>query len=301
MITGDHKLLEEGSLPHARLQLQRAQVDALAVVYMGRGALWPTVSKGAYDVVTVQDPFWRGVYAWRVARSNQARLNVQVHTDLSAQSFLRRCLARFVLRRADSVRVVSQKIQTQVAEMVPRAKVSVLPIYVDVSRFAGLVHVPHPRFKKTLVWIGRFESEKDPQLALSILEAVRRGGIDAGLIMLGAGSKDAAVRARAAGMQPYVELPGWQDPAPYLAQADVVLSTSRHESYGASMLEALAAGVPVVAPDVGIAREAGATVAERSDLAGAVTQVLQNGRRGKLAISLLTKEEWTTRWRESLE
>ena len=82
--------------------------------------------------------------------------------------------------------------------------------------------------------------------------------------------------------------------------ADVVVSTSKHESYGASILEALAVGVPVVAPDIGIAKEAGATVVARANLATAVSDVLTSGKRGELKISLPTRDEWTERWRETL-
>lgn len=66
-------------------------------------------------------------------------------------------------------------------------------------------------------------------------------------------------------------------PAVFLETADVVLCTSLYESWGASIVEALAAGVPVVAPDVGVAKEAGATVVPRAQLAEAVVRVLEEG------------------------
>jgi glycosyltransferase involved in cell wall biosynthesis len=80
----------------------------------------------------------------------------------------------------------------------------------------------------------------------------------------------------------------------------VVLSTSQFEGYGAGIVEALAAGVPVVAPDVGIAREAGAIVVPREELAGAVMKVLEHGMKGELRIKPPDKEEWTRRWKETL-
>jgi glycosyltransferase involved in cell wall biosynthesis len=45
------------------------------------------------------------------------------------------------------------------------------------------------------------------------------------------------------------------DIAPVLAAADLVVYTSHHESFGMVPLEAHAVGVPVVATDVGFARE----------------------------------------------
>lgn len=304
MISGDPSILKGGSVAHARLLLQRSQVDQLAAY------VWPQVHSArtilraahaqSFDVVTVQDPFWRGLLGWWIARRTRVKLNVQVHTDLTAQPWWRRTLAYFVLRRADSIRVVSEKIQRDLSFLHLRASIMVLPIFVDLAPFKAIIHTPHPHFKKTILWIGRFEPEKDPAAALRILAEVRDTGIDAGLILLGAGSLERDLRAKAKPLLPYVEFPGWQDPAPYLAMADVVVSTSRHESYGASMLEALAAGVPVVAPDMGVAQEAGAVVVSREDCAAAVTRILQSGERGALKLSLRTAEEWGEMWRKSL-
>ena len=98
-----------------------------------------------------------------------------------------------------------------------------------------------------------------------------------------------------------VDFPGWQDPLPYLAEADVVLCTSRQESWGASIVESLASGVPVVAPDVGVAREAGAIIATPDTYAERVVEVLERGTRGALKMALLSKQEWAKQWEESLK
>ena len=282
MITGD-KSFGPG---HPRFELQKSAVEELAVIYWGRGALWPKIPKGQFDVVTVQDPFWRGLFARVVARRLGVKLNVQVHTDLAVQSLLRRVLAQIVLRHADSVRVVSEKIKNQIHV---RARVSVLPIFVDIERFRTIERHPEPN---TLLWVGRFEQEKNPFLALEI--AARVPG--AKLTMLGRGSLEVLLKQKGG-----AEFPGWQDPAPYFARASVVLCTSRHESWGASIVEALAAGVPVVAPDVGIAKEAGAIVVPRAELARAVIEVLKSGARGELKLLVLSAEEWAQKWKQSLE
>lgn len=300
MISGDIRLLEEGSEARARLELQRSQVDQLDVFVWPRMHLWSDIARAAranhYDVITAQDPFWRGLIAWRIARRTGAKLNLQVHTDLSAQPFFRRLLARFLLRRADSVRVVSEKIKKQVQAIDVKASVHVLPIYIDLSRFENLEPKPHEQ--KTILWIGRFEPEKDPLLAVHVLREVQAKGVDVKLTMLGTGSLESVVRHQAEDLP--VELPGWQEPEAYLPLADVVLSTSRHESWGASIIEALAAGVPVVAPDVGAAKEAGAFVVDRNQLALKVVEILQQGARGALLLNLSTAEEWAKRWRETL-
>lgn len=300
MISGDRHLLEANSPAHARLELQRSQVERLDVFVWpqthSRREMYTAATTNTYDVITAQDPFWRGLLAWRLARRAGAKLNVQVHTDLDAQPFLRRMLARIVLRHADSVRAVSEKIQKQVERMGIRAPVRVLPIFIELEQFRALERKPHDR--KTILWLGRFEREKDPVLAISVLEQVHRAGVDARLVMLGAGSMERDMRKRAANLP--VEFPGWQDPKPYLQTADVVLSTSLHESWGASIVEALAAGVPVVAPDVGVAREAGAIIVEPNGMPEKIIDVLQQGTPGILHLKLPEAVEWAKQWRATL-
>jgi glycosyltransferase involved in cell wall biosynthesis len=305
MIGGDKNSLIPGTPASARLALQRACVERLDLFVFPHVHSWSDIMRVAkkehYDVVTAQDPFWRGFLAWRIARKSGAKLNLQVHTDLSALSPIRQLMAFFLLRRADSIRVVSEDIQSFLITFLgSRAKISVLPIYIDLDRFTHIAHQTHERFAKTILWIGRFEKEKDPLEALKVLAKVRSLGVDAGLIMLGDGSLRKKVEEAAKGLEPFVVFPGWQDPAPYLAKADAVLSTSLHESYGASMVEALAAEVAVVAPDIGIAREAGAIVVPRTELANAILRVLKNGERGRLLLAFPSEKEWATAWKETL-
>lgn len=287
----------------ARQALQAAQVEGYAVLTPKAGEskvtallrMWRQAALEDFDTVSAQDPFFVGVLAWRIARRARARLQVQVHADLEAQSLLRRMLARFVLHRADSVRVVSERIKKQVGECGVRVPIAVLPLYVDLEPYRRVARAPTPGL---MLWIGRFEAEKDPLAAIEVLKKVQAQGTEASLIMLGAGSLEPVLRAAAKDLP--VSFPGWQSALPYLAKASVVLCTSKQESWGLSIIEALAAEVPVVAPNVGVAREAGATVVERDHLAEAVASALASGTKGELRLSLLSQEEWVRAWRASL-
>lgn len=297
MITGDKNLLLSGSNAHQRLTLQRGAVEQLDVVYWGRDALWDAFEmKGNYDVISAQDPLWRGLVAWYVARKKGAKLNIQVHMDLAELSFSKHILSQIVLRHATSIRVVSQKIKNQVERVGVRAKITLLPVFVDLEKFRILSRRAHEG--KNILWIGRFEEEKNPLAAIRILKAVLKSIPDTTLTMLGEGSMSKKIASHAAHLP--VNRPGWQDPAAFFSSADVVLCTSLHESFGASIIEALAAGVPVVAPDVGVAKEAGAIVVEREKLAEAVIDVLKSDGRGVLQINLLPAQEWAREWRDSL-
>ncbi|MBP9711139.1 MAG: glycosyltransferase [Candidatus Pacebacteria bacterium] len=292
VVTGD-KNFKPG---HPRYDLQRSAVEEFACVYWGRGNMRPKVPEGHFDVVTSQDPFLRGIFTLRVARRKKAKFNVQVHADLNAQPFWKHVLAQIVLRHADSVRVVSQKSKEQVERMGLKVKITMLPVFVDTSAFAAISRKQHEG--KNILWIGRFEEEKDPLFAMKVLQEVLKSIPDARLTMLGAGSMEESLKTAAQDLP--VTFTGWQDPIQYLAEADVVLSTSPAESYGASVVEALAAGVQVVALDVGVAKEAGAIVELRNNLAKGVVHVLRNQVRGVLKIPALNEHEWVQRWKESL-
>lgn len=279
----------------ARTQLQASAVDVYTVLtpQQGEGNVAAALrmlresKQLSFDVVTAQDPFWSGLIALRVARRAGARLNVQVHSDIDAQSWVKRVLAQVVLRRADSIRVVSARIQKQVVRLGAKAHITVLPVYIDIERFKHIERQPDTTM---VLWMGRFEKEKDPFVAIDVIKRVP----GARLVMLGTGSLEPELKRRAAGLA--VEFPGWRDPAEYLAKAGVVLNTSPAESFGASIVEALAAGVPVVAPDVGIAQEAGAIVVPREKLADSVAEVLKTHPRGELKLQLFTKDKWVTEW-----
>ena len=302
MISGDPNLLKTGAEARERLALQSSAVERLDAFVFPREhsalEILCAAHRNEYDVITAQDPFWRGLLGWVAARTTGARLNLQVHADLAGQSWWRRLLARFLLRRADTIRPQSVRVAEEVRALGATVPLHVLPVFIDPARVTGRLRVPHPRFTKTILWIGRFEEEKDPLRAIEVLREVRAAGADAGLVMLGSGSLEVKLRAAARGLP--VEFPGWQEPGPYLAMADVVLSTSPYESYGASIVEALAAGVPVVARDVGVAREAGARIASSEGLAAAVIAVLRSSERGVLMLPLLSASEWARAWRASL-
>ena len=100
MITGDRNF---SASPRAPRRLPQSQ---LVIVFMGPGSWWPAIPEGRLTK-TAQDPLLRGVAAPR--SKNRARLNVQVHMDLWALPWWKRILAQIILRKADSVRVVSEK------------------------------------------------------------------------------------------------------------------------------------------------------------------------------------------------
>lgn len=306
MITGDKNVMREGTPAHERFLLQKAQVQELKVVYWGRGALTSAFSQtGAFDVVTVQDPFIRGVVGWLVARKLGSKLNVQVHTDLRAQSFIKKAIAAFVLRRADSVRAVSRTIANSLSYL--GSPVCVLPIYIDIEavRTAAPSSLlsKYPQFEHMVLVSSRLEPEKNVAAAIRTMKEVLVQLPLTGLFIAGGGSQKEYLErlAKELGILKSVVFLGHRsDIFSLYKEASVLFVTSHYEGYGASIVEALAAGTPVVAPDTGIAREAGAHIVEFGDYSETLIDILRSHPLATLKLEIVGRDAWAAAWKETL-
>jgi glycosyltransferase involved in cell wall biosynthesis len=158
----------------------------------------------------------------------------------------------------------------------------VLPIYVDTQHLQHITRTKHPQFKIALLFVGRLEKEKRAERAIAALKAARDAGHDAGLTIVGSGSQLAHLQqtARTLGLERFVVFAGWNaDVTPYFQTADVVLVPSDYEGYGMVIVEALSAGIPVIATDVGVAREAGAIVSTPAEFSKTVLRWIATGSR----------------------
>jgi alpha-1,6-mannosyltransferase len=100
-----------------------------------------------------------------------------------------------------------------------------------------------------LVYSGRLSTEKNPQTAVEALRVLRRWGIDATLDVYGSGPQFASLTRRAAGLPVtfHGHIADRAKLAAKLSHADLVLAPAACETFGLSVLEALACGVAVVA------------------------------------------------------
>ena len=103
-------------------------------------------------------------------------------------------------------------------------------------------------------WFGRMTAVKRTDDLVDVLVALRARGVDACLLLVGDGTDRERLeqRARDAGVARDVFFLGYQkDVASLYAIADAVVLTSVNEGTPVTIIEALAAGRPIVATDVG--------------------------------------------------
>ena len=182
---------------------------------------------------------------------------------------------------------------------VPGSRLTVVPAGVDLDVFhsgagpGSSVRWPQ-REGPALLFVGRLQRLKGPDVAIRILKEVRRTHPSAGLLIVGGPSGDGNGRTDVAALRRLADQVGAGDavrivparPQEELAalyeRADVLLVPSRSETFGLVALEAQAMGTPVVAADVGGLRavvEGGGTLVaghDPADHAAAVRRYLDD-------------------------
>lgn len=164
----------------------------------------------------------------------------------------------WVTRRADAVIVLTRRLAgALVADGLPGHRVHVIPSGVDPAAYQTsadapdpLAAVPHPR----ITYVGRLEPEKDVRTVVGALPLLRAR--DAQLVLVGDGAQrtnlldearrlGVAHRVHAIGFVHHDEIPA------VLAASDAFVLPSRFEEMGTAMVEAMHAGLAVVASAVG--------------------------------------------------
>ena len=181
--------------------------------------------------------------------------------------------------------------------------VVVVPNGIDIKRFAEVrkslqlvvgPQTPPEQRAMRVGMIASLEASKDHAVLIDAIALLRARGENVRLVLAGSGSHEDALRARAsqAGLSAVDWLGTVSDVREVLASLDVfAFAATPSEGFGISLVEALAAGVPVVASDVPAFREVlesgrlGQLVSPRDPQAWAdvLTKVLEAGRGAHVA------------------
>lgn len=235
-------------------------------------------------VVVSQDPFETCFLARLLQQFFSFSHHVEVHGDVfnlpaSQKTVLTKIRLRYaksVLPKLNSVRVVSQRIKESLVTLgVAEAKISVLPIFFSIDSYLSLgtqrTYGRTPRVE--LLFVGRLEPEKNIPLLIRSMAYLKEQGKAVHLSIVGDGGLRAMLEAMVLerGLTEGVSFSGWQeDLLPYYARADVFTFSSNHEGWGMVLVEAMAAGLPIVTTNVGCVGEA--VLADQHALVTAVGQ-----------------------------
>jgi glycosyltransferase involved in cell wall biosynthesis len=226
----------------------------------------------AFDLVHIQTPFAAHYAGLRIARELGVPCVATYHTFFEeylyhyvpfAPRALMRALARLFSRRqgnqVDALVVPSRAMLSTLTAYGVRSPMTILPTGLSLGEFAGgdgasfrrMHGIPAER--PLLIHVGRVAFEKNIDFLLRALDCVRLRHPDVLLLIVGEGPALPRLKtiAHGLGLGANVQFVGYLDRATTLLDCyragDVFVFSSRTETQGLVLLEAMALGVPVVA------------------------------------------------------
>ncbi|MEO0119274.1 MAG: glycosyltransferase family 4 protein [candidate division WOR-3 bacterium] len=230
-------------------------------------------SKNENWLITTQDPFETGLVGYLLKRKFKIPLILQLHTEIpfryfaleSFLNFFRWFLAKFLVKKADRIRVVSESIKLYLEEKFKcqENKIFVLPIRVDLEKIKNRevkvnVKEKFPNYKFYFLTACRLVEVKNIPLQIKTISELVKKYPDIILIIVGDGPERKKLEklVKKLNLLKNVKFEGWQeDVVSYMKTSDCFLFSSNYEGYGLAVIEALFCGLPVIATKVGVAKE----------------------------------------------
>lgn len=224
---------------------------------------------------------------------------VQLHAEEPNQTGYVRYVTRRYGNLIDAFSVVSEDLKQTIAEYeIPPSRIEVIHLGVDGRGEFDPARVEPLELPgngaKRILWPGRLVEQKDPLLTMEVLARARERGVGFVLDVVGDGhlKEPARERAEELGVADIIEWhPPSQEMARWYRSTDLVLMTSVYEGIPLVVYEALAMGIPVVAPALPgnvelMDADSGALVEPRDDVdryADAIVALLgDDERRGEM-------------------
>jgi glycosyltransferase involved in cell wall biosynthesis len=212
--------------------------------------------------VAMRGSFWRKSLFLGVAALCGRPTVIHLHGSEFRQFYeeecgpFRRSLIRLVLGTATVVIVLSPVWQRYVQEIAPAARIHIVRNFVDLGRLQQQLRASGTvRSTNRLLFLGELGRRKGIYDLLSAVPRIAEEVPNVVLVAGGTGELDDVMRhAAEVGAAQYVQLPGWvtgDTKARLLAEAAVYILPSYNEGLPVSILEAMAAGLPVVSTPVG--------------------------------------------------
>src|SRR3989344_1454905 len=302
MISGDPGALALASNAGKRMEWYREALGDIDILLcrgnifsfidkflMAQGMMW----QKKYDVITAQD-IEHAFLAWSLSRLHGVPWQMQIHTDIfspyfvehSALNKIRVVLAKFLLPRADGIRVVSERIKSSItAYGIRHTAISVLPIFVDA------------------------EKEKNIALAIEGMKELATHTKNPLFVIVGDGPELENLKKTTKGLRlenSVSFLPFTDGLISYYKTCDLFLLTSNYEGYGMTLIEVALAGAKIISTDVGIAPEILLpeniiAVGDKLALSAKIFNALEGNINPALEPKIQTKEEYLRLYKESLE
>lgn len=206
------------------------------------------IKQNKIDLVVTQTPFFTAWVGWEVKKIFKIPLLIHFHGDfwqnkywLNERWLINRLLFRLskkTVKRADGLRVVSSGIKNKlVASGIDSDKIRIIPTPIDIEKFYFYDTKEVEKLRKTyenkkvIINVGRKDKAKDYPTLEKAISLIKKKRDD--IIFLQIGAKTNKFKQ--------------SELIKYYPASDVYVSSSSHESFGKVLIEAMAAGLPIVA------------------------------------------------------
>jgi len=227
------------------------------------------LKKEKIDLISTQDPFFIGLLGVCFKKQFKLPIETQLHGDFFSSNYyhfksgpmnhLRWHIGKYVVRRADRVRVVGERIKQSLVKFGIRPeKIITRPIKINAENLNQPIlnlKEKYPGYEKVFLILGRLEPVKNITWLVAIFKEILKQK-NYLLLIVGRGSEEINIRRQIVNnnLDSNIKLQNWtEDPYSYLKTVDCVLFSSLSEGYGLVAMEAHAAGTPVIMNDVGVA------------------------------------------------
>lgn len=224
--------------------------------------------------ITVQDPSFSGHIGCWLKKKTGATLEIQIHGDFYGSDYYKKNLKDFIsyfllarrnIRAADRVRVVGERVKKSILALgIDESKIITrsIPLWQGDEERAEIHKKDYQEdfsgdYEKYFLFVGRLEKVKNLEWLIDIFsEVVQKHGKNYRLLIVGDGSQKEYLQNLVSrqNLEKNVKFKEWMDiPSEYYERADCLLQPSVSESYSMVVMEAVAAGCPVIMNDVGVA------------------------------------------------
>ncbi len=237
-----------------------------------------TVIRGLHlDVIHTHTEFALGIFGRIVAAEHKIPTVHTYHTiyedythyiapvrvlEKRAKAFARQ-YSKFFCNHGGHVVVPTEKVRHLLEQYQVRTEISVIPTGIDLSKFDGSgydagtisekrAEVGLDGTEKVILYVGRVAPEKNIEELLKLLPAFFEKHTEARFLIIGDGPaaeemKHLAEEKQLSGRVIFAGAKPWDEIGAYYALGDVFVSASQSETQGLTYIEAMAAGLPVVA------------------------------------------------------
>lgn len=226
------------------------------------------LEKEEYDLIVAQDPFITGIIGYLLKKKFNIALNIDLHGDFFYNKeflkerfyniFLVR-LSKFLVKRADSLRVVNKEIKDKLIKIgVKKKNIKIVPLPVNLEQFENFQQQKLDKLKNNyqnnfiILFVGILKIEKNLNFFLNILAETIKNQPHLKFLIIGNGPKrkEWESLSTSLGLQETVEFigeVGQDDLSNYYHLADLLVLPSTSESLGRVIIEAAMAKIPVLA------------------------------------------------------